>query len=200
MTLCCIGGVCIPYSALLPLAVWCLQWLVEKLGLKTYIPSSWWNMLQPSKKATSKQASCCSTAASTPDPSLHDVTTTKDDSSASVAGLVRSIESTEEWTQLVSCSDQKKEVVVVAKFTATWCRPCQAIQPVFESLAAAAAENDKKEVVFCIVDVDDVEEVASDLRIGVLPTVVVMKGGTAVERYTGSHAGQLQDFVKRAIE
>jgi hypothetical protein len=30
-----------------------------------------------------------------------------------------------------------------------------------------------------------------------LPTVVVVKGGTVVDRYTGSDAGQLQDFCNR---
>ena len=192
MTLCCIGGVCIPYSALVPLAVWCLQWLVEKLGLKSYIPDSWWNLLQPSSKKQDKQkslteqSSCCSTTACTPDSSVHDDMTSK-------AGLVRSIDSEEEWEALLLAS-KSKEVVVIAKFTATWCKPCHAIQPVFEGLAAAAAD---KNVVFGTIDVDEVDAVASDLKIGVLPTVVVVVDGTVVDRYTGSHEGQLQDFCNR---
>jgi thioredoxin 1 len=199
MTLCCIGGVCIPYSALVPLAVWCVQWLVEKLGLKSYIPDAWWNLLQPSssskankdskKSLTAEQeslSSCCSTTASTPESSVHDDVTSK-------AGLVRSIDSEEEWEALLLAS-KTKEVVVIAKFTATWCKPCHAIQPVFEALAAAAADTN---VVFGTIDVDEVDSVASDLTIGVLPTVVVVKEGTVVDRYTGSHEGQLQDFCNR---
>jgi thioredoxin 1 len=207
MTLCCIGGVCIPYSALVPVAVWCLQWLVEKLGLKSYIPESWWNLLQPSIKkvkdkqkqkclTTEQESSCCSTAASTPDSSVHDA--------SKADGLVRSIDSEEDWDALVlaskseskskSTSDKSDGVVVIAKFTATWCKPCHAIQPVFESLAAAAAD---KNVVFGTIDVDELDSVASDLKIGVLPTVVVVVDGLVADRYTGSHAGQLQDFCNR---
>jgi thiol-disulfide isomerase/thioredoxin len=197
MTLCCIGGVCIPYSALVPLAVWCLQWLVEKLGLKSYIPDKWWNLLQPAsskkssqKKSLAEQSSCCSTTASTPDSSVHDAC-------ASKAGVVRSIDSEEEWEALLVASKSKSDkgsVVVIAKFTATWCKPCHAIQPVFEGLAAAAAD---KNVMFGTIDVDDVDSVASALKIGVLPTVVVVKDGTVVDRYTGSHEGQLQEFCNR---
>jgi thioredoxin-like negative regulator of GroEL len=200
MTLCCIGGVCIPYSALVPVAVWCLQWLVEKLGLKSYIPDSWWNLLQPNSKkqkqkkclTTEQKSSCCSTAASTPDSSVHDA--------SKADGLVRSIDSEDEWEALVLASKSESEsgkgdgVVVIAKFTATWCKPCHAIQPVLEGLAAAAAD---KNVVFGTIDVDEVDSVASDLKIGVLPTVVVVVDGTVVDRYTGSHAGQLQDFCSR---
>jgi thiol-disulfide isomerase/thioredoxin len=204
MTLCCIGGVCIPYSALLPVAVWCLQWLVEKLGLKSYIPDSWWNLLQSKKEQKKnksllegKQPSCCSTVACTPDSSVHDNDATSNSSQVGTGtGLVRSIDSENEWEQLLLASkDKSKGVVVMAKFTATWCRPCHAIQPVYEALAAAAADN--KSVIFGTIDVDELDAVASDLKVAILPTVVVVKGGVVVDRYTGSHAGQLQDFCNR---
>jgi hypothetical protein len=77
MSLCCIGGGCILYSALIPLALWCLKWLVETLGSKSYIPDKWWNLLQskktqPSKKKTigRTKPSCYSATTSTLDSSL----------------------------------------------------------------------------------------------------------------------------------
>jgi thiol-disulfide isomerase/thioredoxin len=234
---CCIGGYCTPYSALIPLVLWCLQWLVKNFGLKSYIPDKWWNLLQSNKtqaskqrqkKQPSKQPSCCSTTASTPDLSLHSNTTTDPSKSKS---LVRSIDSEEEWNKLKELTQlsnnnnnnnnnnnkrTKKDkdtsgdvsVVVIVKFTATWCRPCHAIpiQPVFEALAAAAAITERSKsnnggnnsrAIFGTIDVDEVESVASDLKIGVLPTVVVVKGGIVVDRYTGSDAEQLQDFCNR---
>jgi thioredoxin 1 len=204
MTLCCIGGVCIPYSALLPVAVWCLQWLVEKLGLKSYIPDAWWNMLQskreqPKKRSLTEQdggndkPSCCMTSAST--VSSHSSVHGADTGTA----LVRSIDSEDEWEQLLVAS-KSKGVVVIFKFTATWCRPCQAIQPVYEALAAAAAaaaDKNSPAVIFGTIDVDELDAVASALNVAILPTVVVVKGGTVVDRYTGSHAGQLRDFCNR---
>jgi thiol-disulfide isomerase/thioredoxin len=41
MAVCCIGGVCIPYTALIPLLLYGLKWLLEKLVTSGLLPKSW---------------------------------------------------------------------------------------------------------------------------------------------------------------
>ena len=45
-------------------------------------------------------------------------------------------------------------------FTATWCGPCKKIAPVFATLA-----QENKHAVFLKVDIDAVEEVATEVRL-----------------------------------
>ena len=223
MSLCCIGGVCVPYSALLPLLVWSAKWIVEKLGLAQYIPHQWMNLLRTngtgtgtmdstsSKPLLDPTGSCCTAATSCVSNDSTSTTTTTTRNSHE-AGSVRSIESLQEWKDLLlllvdgttgnvnatTAATPPPIALVVAKFTASWCRPCQAIQPAFAALAQAHAA----EAVFCTVDVDDVDSVAAEYGVAILPTVLVVQRATSagaavvVERYTGSNEAQLQAFVQ----
>ncbi|EGD79385.1 thioredoxin h isoform 1 [Salpingoeca rosetta] len=58
---------------------------------------------------------------------------------------------------------------LVVKFTAVWCKPCKAIQPHYQQLAA------KLPGIFLQVDVDEVDELADRYRVNALPTFLVVK-------------------------
>lgn len=69
---------------------------------------------------------------------------------------------------------QKNDFVVV-DFFAKWCGPCKKIAPQFEYLSL---QEKYKNVVFCKVDVDEVNEVADLCDVSSLPTIVAFdKGG-----------------------
>ncbi len=72
---------------------------------------------------------------------------------------------------------------IVADFTATWCAPCHAIAPELAKLEATYGEG----VDFVKIDVDDNPQLASDLGVMGVPTVVHFSAeGQEVARSTGA--------------
>ena len=94
-----------------------------------------------------------------------------------------------EWNKLLQAND-----TVVVKFSASWCAPCKAIQPLYASLAA---EHTKAK--FVLIDVDDVDDVANQYKVGILPTFLVLHKGDVVERYTGSDENKLQALIQKHV-
>jgi len=76
-------------------------------------------------------------------------------------------------------------MVTVKRFTASWCNPCKALAPVIESL-----EPEFPDVKFETVDIDESSELVQQYGIRSVPTIVVEKDGSEVERFVGTHAKQ----------
>ncbi len=72
--------------------------------------------------------------------------------------------------------------VVLADFSATWCGPCRAMEPVVERLAAHFAG--RADVVK--VDVDQAGELASTYGVRGVPTFLLFANGQVVERVVGA--------------
>ena len=70
---------------------------------------------------------------------------------------------------------------VLLDFWATWCGPCKMLAPVIEQVAAEVEGRAKVGKV----NVDDEPELAEAFRINSIPTLVVMKGGKAVNSAVG---------------
>lgn len=67
----------------------------------------------------------------------------------------------------------KSDVPVLVEFWATWCGPCQRVAPVLEDLA-----NDVKDLAkIGKLDVDEEYEIADELGIMSIPTIIVFKDG-----------------------
>ena len=71
---------------------------------------------------------------------------------------------------------------VIAKFTASWCKPCKAIAPTIDALA----ETYKGKVHFVNVDVDAHEGIQSRYKVIGIPTMLALKGGQTVKKITSS--------------
>ena len=86
---------------------------------------------------------------------------------------------------------EAKETVLV-DFWAPWCGPCRMQAPVLEKLAE---ENPAVKVVK--VNVDDNRELAMEYNIASIPTLLVFKGGEAVNCAVGLQSkSALEELVK----
>ena len=81
--------------------------------------------------------------------------------------------------------DNFKEVVennkvILVDFYATWCGPCRMLGPVLEEIS-----NEKNDVVIGKINVDDSRELANKFGIRSIPTMIVFKNGSEVDRMIG---------------
>ncbi len=83
----------------------------------------------------------------------------------------------------------KSDKPALIDFWAPWCMPCKIIAPTVEKLA----EELKGKVTVCKCNVDDSPEIATDLSVLNIPTLILFKGGAEVARMIGVNS-------KEAIE
>ena len=69
---------------------------------------------------------------------------------------------------------------VLLDFWATWCGPCRMIAPILEEIA-----QERPDIKVCKVDVDEQGSLASEYKIVSIPTLLVVKNGTVVNKSVG---------------
>ncbi|CAK9135451.1 unnamed protein product [Ilex paraguariensis] len=100
------------------------------------------------------------------------------------------VDSKQSWDSYVTkATDQGCPIVV--HFTAAWCMPSVAMNPLVEELASTY-----QDMLFLTVDVDDVKEVATKFEIKAMPTFLLMKEGAQVDKIVGANP----DEIRRMIE
>lgn len=86
--------------------------------------------------------------------------------------------------------------VVVVDFWAPWCGPCRMLAPHLE----AAAHTFDGQLRIAKYNVDEASDVAAQLGIRSIPTLVVYKDGEIVNQHLGAMSlGQLNDYLKQFI-
>lgn len=83
------------------------------------------------------------------------------------------------------------DVLVVIDFTATWCGPCRAIAPYYESLGAIYPD-----VVFYKVDVDAAPEISQDQKVRAMPTFGFYRKGEQLGVVIGANKSALDDQLR----
>ena len=74
----------------------------------------------------------------------------------------------------------KAEGTVLVDFYADWCGPCRMQAPIVEQLA-----EERKDVKFCKLNVDEAVAVAMELGITSIPTIMVVKNGEITYKQPG---------------
>ncbi len=100
-------------------------------------------------------------------------------------------------------TDQNFEKEVLANgqlalvdFWATWCAPCRALAPIIDEIADRYAG---KIQVFKM-DVDSNPETPGKFGIRGIPTVILFKGGKAVDQVVGAvPKDQIENLIRRAV-
>lgn len=78
---------------------------------------------------------------------------------------------------------------VLVDFWADWCEPCKALAPIIDHLAAEFQNKIK----VCKCDVEHSEKLAIHYGVMSVPTVVLLRNGTEVERLIGLRPEQ--DYI-----
>lgn len=87
-------------------------------------------------------------------------------------------------------------VPVLVDFSATWCGPCQKMAPLIDELAS---EYDGKAKIVKV-DVDNSQDLATKYGVMSVPTIVLLKGGEIVNKWTGFTPKQtLADAIDGAV-
>jgi thioredoxin 1 len=87
----------------------------------------------------------------------------------------------------------KNHDLVLADFSATWCRPCRMLSPVLDTLA----EKNKGKLLVVRIDVDQNKEITSKMQVTELPTMLVFKNGKQVWRGEGFMTG---DMIQEVLD
>ena len=194
---CCFGGVCIPYSAIIPLILIALQYIAKPLYNIGLLPDVIARRLGFVVSTTTEK----NNGACTIDNNTNDAKTkggccgsmdTKEENHHT-DNVVCNIESTEEFNTVVS-----KNNIVIVKMTAEWCKPCKQIHPFYAKEIAPRYSNRKRKIKFVVVDVDCLDDVATEHNVSILPCFVAIKNGKKSGQYSGSNETQLEKFVKES--
>ncbi|WCJ20333.1 Thioredoxin-like protein CXXS1 [Euphorbia peplus] len=109
------------------------------------------------------------------------------------SGVVK-VDSMETWEFYVAQANTQNCPIVV-HFTAAWCIPSVAMNPFFEELASMYPD-----VLFLIVDVDDVKDVAAKLEVKAMPTFVLLKEGVPVDKLVGANPEEVRKRVDLFVQ
>jgi len=85
----------------------------------------------------------------------------------------------------------------IVYFTATWCKPCKAVSPVFEKLE----REGPSEIYFIKIDIDEHPEISEYCNIDSIPSCIVYYEGRILNgyRFEGVHETQLQNGYKHLL-
>jgi thioredoxin 1 len=71
-------------------------------------------------------------------------------------------------------------MLIIKRFTASWCKPCSILTPIFSEL-----QGEIPGVSFQTIDVDNNRDLALENNVSSVPTVILEKDGQQVYRFSG---------------
>ena len=82
------------------------------------------------------------------------------------------------------------EGYVLIDFGATWCGPCKAIDPFFNSL-----KEKYHSIKFLKIDIDENQEMARKYNINNIPAFILFKDGLEEDRLVGANKVKLEEMI-----
>ena len=91
--------------------------------------------------------------------------------------------------------EASKEKPIIVDFWAPWCEPCKQLGPLLED----AVKEQKDKITLAKIDIDQNQEIATQLRIQSIPTVYTFFEGKVVDGFQGAKTNsEILDFVKKS--
>ncbi|KAA8533028.1 hypothetical protein F0562_032855 [Nyssa sinensis] len=104
---------------------------------------------------------------------------------------VLAFHSSAKWKSHLAASKGTAKLIVI-DFTASWCRPCQFMEPAINEFAARYTN-----VEFIKIDVDELMDVAQQFGVLTMPTFTLIKAGKEVDRVVGVKKEELQKKIEK---
>ena len=100
--------------------------------------------------------------------------------------------------EIINSNDLKKYIStnnnVILEFYAPWCKYCFMLNPILEEISNEYQTN----INFCKINTDENTNISSEYNISTLPTILIIKNGTILDRHTGFlEKEQLQDIISK---
>ena len=97
----------------------------------------------------------------------------------------------EEFNEIIGSKD-----ICVVDFSASWCGPCRMMAPVLEDVS----DKYKGKYFFYQIDIDSAADLANKFKIEAVPTIVVFKKGTEIDRTSGyQDFEEFERFLNNAV-
>ena len=87
-----------------------------------------------------------------------------------------------------------KSPLTFCLFTASWCKPCQTIKPIFIKLA-----NDTPSVNFVIIDTDSFISLSEHYFINSVPSILLFKNNTYIKKLDTINSFNLKNVLENNI-
>ena len=177
----CLGPVCVPIWGILPLLAYCFNYV-----------KNW--CTKAGKKAEQEKKPI--EANTTEEDQEQQEEETKEQSSLRKRNTNNTKKSVVQVTNVEIWENaQKDNVPVLIKFTATWCRPCQTIAPLYKNLASTS-----EHIHFLELDVDnkDVAGIKKQANVGPIPDVQLWQGNKKIDGHIGANKNKLNALVEKA--
>lgn len=86
------------------------------------------------------------------------------------------------------------EIPVIVDFWAPWCEPCKVLIPILEKVIGGAGNN----VRLAKVNIDEAQEIAAQMQIRSVPTVVAFVNGRPVDAFAGVKSeSEVREFLSK---
>ncbi|WP_417320498.1 thioredoxin [Emcibacter sp.] len=104
------------------------------------------------------------------------------------------ITDTDTSTFMADVIEASQQVPVLVDFWAPWCEPCKALTPVLEKVVTEAGGA----VRLAKINIDENEQIAAQMQIRSVPTVVAFKDGRPVDAFAGAlPADKIKEFIAK---
>ncbi|TMW47991.1 hypothetical protein DOY81_006930 [Sarcophaga bullata] len=106
--------------------------------------------------------------------------------------LIIPIQNKAEFEQYVKSTENK---YILVYFFATWCAPCKQLNVVFNELA----EKYQDRLIVLKLNIDDLEEIAIEYDVTVMPSFTIVKEGKKLEHFFGNKLEQVDKLAEKYL-